>query len=218
MNVMVQQLLQKITPTAPYAAHAREIIETASSIADRVGEEKARIAKNANLSDAGKRAELTGLVNNKFLKALVEASRPYRRAAKHISEQRAKLTLPKPDKSDLIGEVKRQEYRTYLRGLPAGERTVAALKLAESDDGALAILDVPPVLTGLTDHMASEIRSMIEKRLYGPQIEVLDQMAEDYAAVGGAVQMAEMELQKASGDSPDAFAKKLTNLKAEIDR
>jgi hypothetical protein len=72
-------------------------------------------------------------------------------AKKEAAERRAKLTLQPPDKTDLVGAMRRQEMRAWLRSLgDQARRDYIASHLEHLDpEMALAVIEAPSELSGV---------------------------------------------------------------------
>jgi hypothetical protein len=118
--------------------------------------------------------------------------------------KRASFKIPEFDKTDAVGELKRQELRTFVRNLPSGERVAALDTLGE--DGVLAVLDAPPALSGIPADRHQFVRTRYLESKFGPQLRELELVDEDNTAFEAAATMVRKELQTATDLGNSDFA------------
>jgi hypothetical protein len=100
---------------------------------------------------------------------LAKASEPIRRGLAHFQARRENLRTPPPNPNDVVGELRRQEIRSFLASLPLEQRVSAARELAKDPDGASAILDAPAVLSGLPNEHFEQLKKEPHLcRIYSP--------------------------------------------------
>ncbi len=222
MNIYARdQILQRLKPNTPYRDHFQTIVHGAFDCVLALEGERDRIAKDANLSDVGRRTILAEAVQKTFSRDLCQISRNYRLSKAQNATRRAALK-PKPlDKSDTVGELRRQEIRTYLRKLPDVDKLRAADELALDADAFAAVVDAPPALSGFNGRLKpqfDELRTRYMHQHFGPQIDELDAQGEDIATVGAAVEMAMGALRQAAGMNEAQFNTFIEPIQAETDK
>ena len=134
-----------------------------------------------------------------------ELSRPVRLAKADAAAKRASFTLPPTDKTDMAGELRRQEMRAYVRSLPLEDRMNAVEKL--DDTAILAILDAPAMLSGLPEDRHAHIKNAYLEHQFGKQLRELESVDEDNTALEAAAVMVRRDLQMGAG---------LTNAEFEV--
>ncbi len=139
----------------PDSAH-RETIRNMFGLSSRLEAERARLKADRNISDIGRRGKEAELAKS-LIKNLAELTQPLRRAKADIAAKRAAIKVPEVDKTDVVGESKRQEIRTFIRSLPLAEKTPALEGFG--DAGRLAILDAPALLSGLPEDRYEHVKS-----------------------------------------------------------
>ena len=166
--------------------------ETALSFIGAGAAKRAELAKPGTLSPKGiadgvRDFASKGVVPElKKFRALVATDRA------NLQQRRNKLGKPTIDPTDAAAAVLRQEYRSYLRSLPMGDRTRLVLS---GDDPVLvaAALEVP-TLSGLpTDIHAKAVEAYIA-RTAGPELAALEEADEALSLVEAAIKVAENDL------------------------
>jgi hypothetical protein len=114
-----------------------------------------------------------------------------------VEARRANIKLPPIDKSDAVGELRRQEVRTYLRSLPIEDRVKTLDMLG--DDATVAVIDAAPALSGLLADHHQFVKTRYLEKQFGSQIKELEMIEEDHAAVEAAAQIVRRDLQFATG-------------------
>src|SRR5206468_10929887 len=98
------------------------------------------------LTTFGKAQAIAELRNSGFNGHFNSLQQPIKVGLENARLERSRLGLPPPDKTDAVGELRRAELRTYVRGLPLHER----MALAQNDpEVRAAVLHASPLLTGL---------------------------------------------------------------------
>jgi hypothetical protein len=142
LKLMLLQQQTLIERAGPHRENVRHLF----GLSDRLANEKRRLESDQNLSPIGRR-EKEAEFAKPLIRNFVELSRAVRLAKADAAAKRANFKLPAHDKTDIVGEQKRQELRTFLRNLPSSERVAALDTLG--NDGVLAVLDAPPALSGI---------------------------------------------------------------------
>lgn len=91
----------------------------------------------------GRNAKLTELVRSQIAKEFAVASKAARKAPGMLKAQRDALGLRKFDRTDMVGELRRQELRAYVRGFDMVDRMKSAFDLEFCD----ALFDAPRALS-----------------------------------------------------------------------
>lgn len=185
-----------------WAAHAgnatistlSKAFKDASDIAMKVEERRSQIAQPGTLTHAGVKAEMVKWVQGEGA-SVARAKVTMARVKREVEQRRSKLALQGPDKTDVAGALLRQELRSWLRGMQPSER-VAMLSDPKVDrDIALAVLEAPAALTGVTETLRE---NMIESSLEKLHPDAMKEIAEIETAiemVGNAVRAASKEIQ-----------------------
>ena len=194
-----QTLTERIRPSSPLRENVRHLF----GLSNRLAAERRKLAADQSMSDIGKR-EREVTFAKELVRNLAELSRPLRRSREAAAEKRSSFTLPPIDKTDMIGEIRRQEMRAYVRSLPFDDRIHAVEKL--DDTAVLAILDAPAMLSGLPEDRHAHIKNAYLERQFGKQLRELESVDEDNAALESAVTMVRRDLQIGTGLSNAEFA------------
>ncbi len=196
-------LISRIMPGTARCEHLRGVIGNLFGLSGRLANERARLSADRNISDVGRREELSKVAKS-LVKNLAELSRPARVARMDFAAKRAAIKVRSLDSHDAVGELRRQEVRTYLRSLPFADRVPALDTLG--DDAVLAVLDAAPSLSGLPPDRHEFIKARYLEKLFGPQMKDLESIEDDYVCVESAQQMVGRDLQAASGLGANDFA------------
>ncbi len=114
---------------------------------------------------------------------------------KALEAERASF-LPKADRSDLFGEMQRQEIRTWLRSLSDGERMRAAM----SDDIIReAVALAPAALSGLDAERHGHVVNALVEARHGERVAKIVYESEVLQTADVAIREAANDLHKASG-------------------
>jgi hypothetical protein len=101
---------------------------------------------------------------------------------------RNRLMLPKADPTDAAGAIAKMEIRTWLRGLPQGERD--KITRAENIDPQVraAIIEAPAVMTGVADTHLGVLKEKVLREMHGS---LIDEIEELETAIGVAISAVE---------------------------
>lgn len=222
---MTKAFIDRVKLGQPHTGTVIQIIQDVANLGDRLTTTGARLATDRNLTPDGQRSKLAELVRTDLVKAYATASRQARKAPAFFRAQREALGLPEIDKSDLAGELKRQEMRAFLRSLPAAKRRAMLNELEGEIDRVQAVLDAPAYMSGLDDDALgmphtdtyARLKERVVTRLHGPKIAALDAQADDYACAVGMATAIRQQLFQASGLTRDGFEELVQPLEAAAD-
>lgn len=168
-----------------------EIVKTFHGVAEQV-------TSAGKYSPAGILEELASHYREKVAPVMADHRRAIEIAKAQLAGRRDALHRREVDRSDVIAEMQRAELRTFLRGLPMGDRIQAAL----SGDAAMrdAILGGPAALSGLNEEVFGRVRdaALIEEK--PDALRALVDLDEAIAVAQAAVTMTERELGALVGD------------------
>lgn len=213
-----QNIVERVRVGQPHSGSVIMCVDKIFDLADRFHVRRSEIEADQKLSTVGRRAALSQIVRSELMPDLAKATRPIRKALGYAASQRAALEDPvRVDPTDAVGEMRRQEIRTFMRGLQPHERMSTAQQLIRDDAGAAAILDAPPALSGLTEHFYGELRTQVADRVNGPKLTEISGVEQDYQQGQAASDMLMNDLVAASGLTAKAFGEELQPLQAEAD-
>lgn len=213
-----ESVLQRVRYGQPHTGTVVMAIQQIFEIDSRFRQKLDAVQSDVKLSPKGREAEISNFVRKDLMPQLAAATRPMRKARAHSQSRRSILEEPLAvDPKDAVGELRRQEIRTYLRSLPQHERLSAANQLVGDDAGASAILDASPALSGLPEPFYGELRKAVAERINGPALEDLAAIESDFGQGDAAAGIVMNDLLKASGLTPKAFAEELAPLEAKAD-
>jgi hypothetical protein len=210
MNLHAKTELLKRFSGAPHVEGLKSTVETVFALGAMIDGAKKRAADDLNLSDAGRQSHVARIaVDN--VKSLVESTAGARKMARFNADRRANLKPPTPNRDDPVGEMRRQELRTFVRGLPMAERLIFALENPE------AILDAPAALSSLPADQFSKVREAYVAGKFGSEIAEIDTLDEDLSIVRAAHDLALAELRANAGISEREFSKMVDKVVFVID-
>ncbi len=200
MNPSAKAELLRRFSSAPHVPGLKSVVETLDALSAMIDSATRKTANDPHLSDQGRRAYVAKIaVDN--IKPVVEAAKSARQAMRWNATRKEALKPPTPPRDDIVGEMKRQEIRAFVRGLTMAEKYAVASQHPE------AILDAPAVLSGLPDDRYGEIRDAFIKAKFGPELAEIETLDLDLELVGAAYDLAVNELRDNAGLSEAAFAK-----------
>lgn len=211
---MRDTMIGRVRVGQPHTEHAVTTIHGIFDIGDSIKVLAKNLDGDRHLTSAGRQAKVTETVRAKSMKEFAQASRAVRKALGRFEAQRAGLGLPKVDRTDAVGELRRQEIRAYVRSLPLADRMKAARDATIAD----ALLDAPPVLSGLEPDFHAKLQDTRVRELHGPALAELDAQERDYREVEAVAVIVRNELFQASGLSREGFEEQMRPLEAEADR
>jgi hypothetical protein len=126
-----------------------------------------------------------------------------------LDKKRKAVTLPPLDPADVVGFLRRQELRATLRTMDAGQRALL-LSGAGSDPAFVdAMLEQPPLLSGLLPGEDFIVTAAKEQRLgslYGPQLAEIEELETTIAEANGIFDLALVDLKLHSEMDDRTFA------------
>jgi hypothetical protein len=164
------------TPRASAFARLKSARDAVIDIAPAVRSRRQALQQDGTLTDAGITKTILGDVPA-AAQALRKAERVVAREKANIAKRRGELTLRPPDKSDIAGELQRQEIRAWARGLSQQER-----------DAFFGRDDVPPAIAEAVMSAPREL-SQVAASHYG----LLKDRAVEAQNPGLAEELAEVE-------------------------
>lgn len=223
---MTKSLVDRIRPGQPHTDTVVEVINKLATVGDMLKAHATKLDGDRNLTAIGRQSKLAERVRGDLAKEFAIASRPIRKALAYTKSERATLGLPKVDRTDTVGEMRRQETRAFLRGLAPRDRFTVAQQLAADPDQAAAIFDAPPVLSGLDDaslqmphaEVYEQLRQADLEKRHGPRLADVTGIEGDYLTAQSMAGAVRHEIFKMSGLTPEGFEALMGPLEVEADR
>ncbi|MGU3449703.1 hypothetical protein [Methylobacterium sp. 391_Methyba4] len=213
-----ESMLQRVRYGQPHTGTVIQAIQQVFEIDDRFRSKLAAVQSDVKLSAKGRETEIANFVRRDLMPDLARATRSVRKARKHAQSRRAVLEEPlQVDPKDAVGELRRQEIRSYLRGLSEHQRLSVANQFIRDDASASAILDAPPALSGLSEPFYGQLRTAVAERINGPALQDLAAVEADFGQGDAAAGIVMNDLVKASGLTAKAFAEEMAPLEAKAD-
>jgi hypothetical protein len=106
---------------------------------DKLEAHRAEVAKSGRYTDSGVAEEVRRFALSELVPGLHRGRQEVAAAKREAAERRLKLTLQPVDKTDMVGELRRQEWRRWLRDMPRDERNTYLAKNMDGLDPQLAL-------------------------------------------------------------------------------
>jgi hypothetical protein len=203
MNLRNDQLVERLK-AHPMRASLAKCLDIAEAFSD----DCQHVARNRDLSEVG-RANAMKTNLQRAVRDLRDARKPVDDLRKTLEGKRAAVKAPAFDRTDLVGALNRQELRAAMRGMDTVQR--AALITTEPAF-ADALLEQPPVLSGLTPNEGFLVQAAQDARLktlFGPQLAEIAELENTLNEAAGIAAVARNDLQTKAGMPQlefDAFA------------
>ncbi|ACE89486.1 hypothetical protein RHECIAT_CH0000493 [Rhizobium etli CIAT 652] len=188
------------------------------SAPERIRAKRAELEKTGKYTPAGIKDMLKQI-------ALSETVPDIRRAAaqqvskfrREIDSRRAAFKPFEHDPNDLVGEMRRQEVRAWLRTMTPDERTKA---VSHASDPFIveAAISVPVELTGLLPSTRDRLSQLLVEQRYGDEIAGLNELDEAVKTVERAVDGARDDVREIIGMFPHDFDAEFKPIEQQIDK
>jgi hypothetical protein len=168
---------------------------------DQIEQRKAEARASGRFTADGVAADALSFATSKLAPMLQRHRQMVAAAKRKAAEQRAKVKLQAADKSDLVGAMRRQEMRTWLRAMPADERNRYVSKNLETMDPemALAIREVPGEMTGVLGSQREQLIDLALQAQHGEVIAELQDLERGIEVADRALNAAREEIAHESG-------------------
>jgi hypothetical protein len=144
---------------------------------DQLEAHRAEAAASGTFTETGLIQSARQFALSKLVPSLHRGRQQVAAAKREAAEKRSKLTLQPIDRTDLVGEMRRQEIRTWLRSMPDDQRSsYVAANLEHFDpETALAIVSAPPELSGV---LGSDRAVLIDRALQAQHGDAIAQVVQ----------------------------------------
>lgn len=193
MNEIINGMLSRLPAESKTE---RDLVAAALQIPVNFKAKADVVLGDADLSPDGKTRRIQELAKGDALAHLRQLRAQAKAMASETSNLRQAMQVKEPDRADLTAEMRRAELRTFIRGLPQGER----LRFVVDNEAAtIAALDALPEMSGLNAEIFDRVKAAHVERLHGPQLAGLAAREEVVAVVNSAVAIATREFLQVSG-------------------
>ena len=157
---------------------------------DKLEAHREEAAKSGQFTEAGLVESAKKFALSQLAPALHRSRQEIQAARKEALVLRNGLTLQPPDKTDVVGAMRRQEIRAWLRSLPEQERrSFIASRISSLDpEISLAIVEAPPELSGV---LTADRQQLVNSALQAQHGDSIEQVVELERAIGIAEQTVE---------------------------
>src|SRR4051812_40860576 len=158
---------------------------SAVDLAQSIG---SQLAADTRYTDQGRQDQFANHVLHQAVPEFHQGRRAISRARQELQDMRSRLQLPKPDPTDAAGAISRMEIRTWLRGLPQGERD--KITRAEKLDPQIqaAIIEAPAVMTGVAESHLNVLSEKILRETHGMLIDEIAELSSAIEMAASAVE------------------------------
>lgn len=206
MHDVFSTLRSRFPASDPRVSDLKAAFDNVNSFLPIVSKWKQEAASNKHLSPAGvssayrKRMGENVMREIRRVKGLIEDSKA------KLAESKVNVTKPKFDPTDMLAAAYRREIRDFLRQADTSQRIALVMSDTADPIFSAAVLELPTVVSGLTDQHAEVVRKVYAERNHPDVLEHI-QVREDALEVMTAFATAfKQEVKKEAGISrPDLF-------------
>jgi len=154
---------------------------------DRMEAHKADVAKSGKFTAAGVGDEVLKFATSELAPSFHQGRLAIKKAREEAQTLRNKIKLQPPDKTDVVGALRRREIREFLKAMPDKERNAYVSKNRENmdPDTALAIVEMPAAFSGVLEMDRTQL---VDTALRAQHGEAMDELVE----LERAIEIAEM--------------------------
>jgi len=174
----------------------------AVDLAESIGKQ---IAADNRYTEQGRQEQHRNHLLHQAVPVFHQGRRAISKAKQELDEMRGRLQLPKTDPTDAAGAIARMEIRTWLRGLPQGERD--KITRAENIDPNIrsAIIDAPAVMTGVADSHLNLLKEKVLRETHGSLMDEIAELASAIDVAASAVEAGRDSARIDTGMTPEQF-------------
>jgi len=156
---------------------------TALDQIDQLEAHRAAAATSGQFTEAGLLEDAKRFAVSKLAPVLHRGRQAVAQAKREAEEQRAKLKLQPLDKSDVVGEMRRAEARSWLRSLPEKDRRNYIARNVDSLDPELALAIVTD-MGELSGVLKADRKVLADKALRAQHGDAIDKVLELERGIG----------------------------------
>ncbi|MGY4312862.1 hypothetical protein [Bradyrhizobium sp. JR3.5] len=158
---------------------------SAVDLAESIGRQ---LAADTRYTDQGRQDQFKNHILHQAVPAFHQGRRAISSAKLELEEKRGRLQLPKADPTDAAGAIARMEIRTWLRGLPQGERDKITGPDKIDPQIRAAILEAPSMLSGASDSHLKLLKERALRDVHGSLIDEIEELASAIDVAASAVE------------------------------
>jgi hypothetical protein len=205
---LARNLLDRIPANHPQAKTLRAAAEGTIAVAESFAAKKAALQKGNRYTSEGMQQALREMLPDHAAQ-MAAAKAPITKLQREAKQRREAIKVPTPDPANLAAAIERQEIRSFLRGLPIGERN--ALLVGTKDERILeAALTAPPELSGLSGekmrHIAERVETNYLEMKFGTEVKAVAALEDAVAEAAAAAKVARARLAIEADMDERAFA------------
>lgn len=175
---------------------------SAVDLAESIGRQ---LEADTRYTDQGRQDQHRNHILHQGVPVFHQGRRAISRARQELEDMRNRLQLPKTDPTDAAGAIARMEIRSWLRGLPQGERD--KITRAENIDPNIrsAIIDAPAVMTGVADSHLNLLKEKVLRETHGSLMDEIAELASAIDVAASAVEAGRDSARIDTGMTPEQF-------------
>jgi hypothetical protein len=182
------------------AAKLERVYLDALTAVDKLGERKAAAMKSGKFTSEGLKDEVLKFGLSQLVPAFHRGRQVIAAAKRELAALRDKVKLAPVDKTDLVAALRRQEMRSYLRGLPSEERNRVLARADNLDpETALAIVEMPAIYSGVLDVDRNQLVDRALQAQHGEDVPRIQELESAIATAEGAVEAGREEVALENG-------------------
>ena len=184
---------------------------------DAVEARKADALKSGKFTPAGAADDALQFALSELVPAFKQGRNTIDAAKREAKSLRDEIRLQSPDKSDVVGAMRRREMREFLRGMPAKERNAYVSQRRESMDPdlALAIVEMPAEFSGVIESDRNDLLDRALEAQHGENMTQLKKLESAIEIAESAVETGRDEVRLETGLDAQTFNDRATPFEAK---
>jgi hypothetical protein len=167
---------------------------------DKFGEHKAAAMKSGKFTADGIKDEVLTFGLTQLVPTFHRGRQVIAAAKRELAALRDKVKLAPVDKTDLVAAMRRQEMRSYLRGLPSDERNRVLARADNLDpETALAIVEMPAMYSGVMEVDRNQLVDAALQAQHGEDVPRIKELETAIATAESAVEAGREEVAHENG-------------------
>lgn len=199
-------------PNTPIAQLENAYI-SALDVVDKIETRTRNSSASGRFTSEGVKADALKYAVSELVPVLHRARNTIKRAKADVAEQKSKLKIEGPDKSDLAGAFRRDKIREGFKEMKGDEQRNYFVRNDGKlpNDVAMAILEMPTEFSGVAKSRYDLIMNAALETQFGPRMAEIDAMEEAIAIAESAVETARDEVRIEAGGVDEHKFNELAN-------
>ncbi|AWI58629.1 hypothetical protein [Sinorhizobium fredii] len=187
---------------------------------DRLEAKLADLRKSDRFSATGMAEEMKAFASKDTATVIRKAGHVVDDVREGLQRSKAKMKVPKPDKSDVAGAILRMDVRNWLKSLNRGELAAVLMAKDAAEEILLAAYEVPPAMIGSDKEFMDSIQERLLEIHHAPVLKQIAEIDEAITLANNVIQVSLFDMQKAlMFDKQDqAFRQWFDYVSRDVDR